>query len=104
MEIKRIKRAGGLPAAEEFQFSDNRVQGARLGKRENMLYVESPRRFKLYSEKTDTLTFLAGSGHFKWARGEKDFSAGESYRIEGEGEYEVNGNCTFIAVRGQTEK
>ena len=99
MNITRIVQAGELPAAEEFEFSDKTVQGAKLGKRENMLYVVSPRRFKLFADKADTLTFLAGSGHFKWARGEKDFAAGETFRIEGEGEYEVNGNCTFIAVR-----
>ena len=99
MNITRIVQAGELPAAEEFEFSDKAVQGATLGKRENMLYVVSPRRFKLYADKADTLTFRAGSGHFKWARGEKDFAAGETFRIEGEGEYEVNGNCTFIAVR-----
>ena len=99
MNITRIVQAGELPAAEEFEFSDKTVQGAKLGKRENMLYVVSPRRFKLFADKADTLTFLAGSGHFKWARGEKDFAGGETFRIEGEGEYEVNGNCTFIAVR-----
>ena len=99
MKISRIERTGELPAAEEFEFSDKTVQGAKLGKREKMLYVVSPRRFKLYADKADTLTFISGSGHFKWARGETDFAAGESYRIEGEGEYEVNGNCTFIAVR-----
>ena len=99
MNIRRIERTGELPAAKTFEFSDKTVQGAKLGKRENMLYVISPRRFKLYAEKADTLTFLAGSGHFKWARGETDFSAGDIFRIEGEGEYEVNGNCTFIAVR-----
>lgn len=99
MKISRIERQAELPAAEEFAFSDKTVQGAKLGKRGNMLYVVSPRRFKLYAEKADTLTFLAGNGHFKWARGETDFAAGESYRIEGEGEYEVNGSCTFIAAR-----
>ena len=100
MKIVRCEREAALPAEEEFTFSDKTVQGARLGKRENMLYVVSPRRFKLYADGADTLTFLAGSGHFQWARGETDFSAGETFRIEGEGEYEVNGSCTFIAVRG----
>lgn len=99
MNIQRTERTGELPAAESFAFSDKTVQGARLGKRDNILYVVSPRRFKLYADRADTLTFLAGSGHFKWARGETDFAAGDTFRVEGEGEYEVNGNCTFIAVR-----
>ena len=46
MNITRIVQAGELPAAEEFEFSDKTVQGAKLGKRENMLYVVSPRRLK----------------------------------------------------------
>ena len=99
MNIRRIERAGDLPAEESFTFSDKAVQGARLGKRENMLYVISPRRFKLYADRADTLTFLAGSGHFKWARGETDFAAGDTFRVEGEGEYVVDGACTFIAKR-----
>lgn len=99
MLITKTKAAAELPDADQFEFSEKTVQGAKLGKRENMLYVISPRRFKLYADGADTITFLSGGGHFKWARGETDFAAGDIFRIEGEGEYEVNGNCTFIAVR-----
>lgn len=89
-----------MPAEQEFQFSDKTVQGARLGKKDNFLFVRSPRRYKLYADGVDTLLFLEGTGHIKWARGETAFCAGESIRVEGAGEYEVNGACAFVVRRG----
>ncbi len=61
--------------------------------------VETPRRYKLFTEGRDELYILSGSGHFKWARGETPFAAGESFVAENAGEYELNGACTFIVAR-----
>lgn len=98
--MKLVKTARGqIPAKEDFAFSDKTVQGAKVGKCGGAQYVISPRRFKLYAEGTDTVHILAGSGHFKWARGEMPFAAGDSFSAENIGEYEVNGNCEFIVVR-----
>lgn len=99
MKIIAILPPAGLPAAEDFSMNDSPVQGARTGRRGNARFVDSPRRFKLFSEGNDVVCFLRGSGHFKWQRGETPFAAGDAFRIEGEGEYEVNGPCAFIVVR-----
>ena len=88
-----------MPAEETFTFDGGTVQGASVGKTENCLFGRSSRRYKLFTEGTDELLFLEGSGHFKWARGEMDFTAGDGFRIEAPGEYEVNGKCTFIVRR-----
>lgn len=103
MNIRKIVAAEQPPAAEQFEFSDKTVQGAKLGRREGAICVISPRRYKLFCEGKDTLTFLQGSGHFKWQRGETPFAAGDAFLIEGTGEYEVNGGCTFVAVRERKE-
>jgi len=84
---------------EDFTFTAEKVQGAKVGKKGNAIFVISPKRFKLYTEKTDLVKILSGTGHFKWARGETDFAAGDVFKISPDGEYEVNGAATFIAVR-----
>lgn len=48
---------------------------------------------------TDEVTFLEGAGHFKWARGETPFAAGETFLVQACGEYEINGACAFIVAR-----
>lgn len=99
MKLQKVQIAATLPAEEEFNFSDKPVQGAKLGRKENALFIRSPRRYKLYTDGTDRVTFLEGSGHFKWARGEVSFQAGESFLVEACGEYEINGACVCIVVR-----
>lgn len=98
MKLIKIAREQA-PAREDFVFSDKTVQGATVGKCGTSLYIISPRRFKLYTDGTDTVHILSGAGHFKWARGETPFAAGESFSAENVGEYEVNGNCEFAVVR-----
>ena len=98
MKLEKIQTAA-TPAEEEFTFGDAPVQGARVGKKGEWLFVRSPRRYKLFTDGTDEVTFTEGGGHFKWARGERDFAAGESYRLESPGEYEVNGKCAFFVRR-----
>lgn len=98
MKLEKIQPAA-MPAEETFTFDGGTVQGASVGKTENCLFVRSARRYKLFTEGTDELLFLEGNGHFKWARGEKDFAAGDCFRIEAPGEYEVNGKCVFIVRR-----
>lgn len=98
MKLTRIARET-VPAKEQFAFSDKTVQGAAVGKNGASLYIISPRRFKLYADGTDTVHILSGAGHFKWARGETNFAAGDSFSAENIGEYEVNGSCEFIVER-----
>lgn len=104
--MKYIRKTEEFPedfklTKDDFTFSDERVQGAMTGKRENALYVISPRRFKLYTDSADRLKIvkLSGKGHFKWSRGETDFSEGDVFEISSVGEYEVNGNAEFIVIR-----
>ena len=88
-----------MPAEESFTFSDKTVQGARIARQGAYLFVRSPRRYKLFTEGEDVLLVTEGSGHFKWARGEMPFAAGDCFRISAVGEYEVNGACAFVAER-----
>ena len=99
MNIQKTEQKTALPVEEEFAFSDKTVQGAKLGKKDNFLFVRSPRRYKLFTEGTDEVTFLEGAGHFKWARGETPFAAGETFLVQACGEYEINGACAFIVAR-----
>lgn len=100
MELRKTGSAAAF-VQEDFVFSDKTVQGARLGKRGDDLFVCSQRRFKLFSEGVDEVHFLEGNGHFKWARGETDFAAGDAFRVAQAGEYEVNGKCTFVVLRNK---
>jgi hypothetical protein len=78
---------------------ENTVQGAKIGKKDNALLIISPRRYKLFSDGTDFVLIENGSGHFKWKRGETDFAAGDAFEVAEVGEYELNGNGTFVVVR-----
>ncbi len=98
MKIVKTDPPAHLPAAEEFTWRENIVQGARTGSLGDLLIVRSPRRFKRFCTRDECVCFLAGSGHFKWARGETPFAAGECFRIGAEGEYEINGACEFIVA------
>lgn len=84
---------------ENFCFKDGKVQGARLGKNGSALLVEGAKRFKLYTDKKDLVKILEGDGHFKWKRGETDFSAGDCFEADGVGEYEINGSDKFLVIR-----
>ena len=98
MKLQKIE-ACAAPAAEEFAFSEKTVQGARVGKKGDSLYVISPRRFKLYAEGRDTLVVVRGEGFIKWARGEAPFRTGDCFAAEACGEYEVNGDSEFAVLR-----
>ena len=99
MKIIKIDLTKELPQEKDFIFSEKPVQGARLGKSGKNLYICSPRRYKLYTDTSDTVCFLNGSGHFKWARGEMNFTTGDTFLVQECGEYEINGACTFIVLR-----
>jgi len=47
----------------------------------------------------DFIKILRGNGHFKWKRGETDFSEGDCFEANGVGEYEINGASEFLAIR-----
>ena len=99
--MKIVKMAGGARRQEEsgFTFSDKKVQGASVGKKDDDLYIISPRRFKLYTEGTETVHVLSGSGYIKWKRGEIPFAAGDAFLTEAPGEYELNGACEFTVEK-----
>ncbi len=98
--MKLTKCENLIPGAETAAFGEaTLVQGARRRSAGNLLHIDSPRRFKLYARGRDSVRILAGSGHFKWARGETPFAAGESFLVEGEGEYELNGRCVFVVLQ-----
>ncbi len=100
MHLRKVT-ADCVPEMREdsFVFGAGKVQGAKLGKNGNCLLVEGAKRFKLYTEKTDLLKILEGSGHFKWKQGETDFRPGDCFEAEDLGEYEVNGSEKFLVVR-----
>jgi len=100
--IKKLESSNGLNFTEsDFTFSSAPLQGARVGKNKNALYVISPKRFKLYTDSADELKILKlnGEGHFKWSRGETPFAEGDAFEICGVGEYEVHADCTFALIR-----
>ena len=100
MKLEKIQPAA-MPAEDTFIFAEGTVQGASVGRAGNCLFVRSARRYTLFTEGTDEILFLEGSGHFKWARGETDFAAGDAFRVAQAGEYEVNGKCTFVVLRNK---
>ena len=100
----KIEKTAALPLAENgegFIFSEKTVQGAKVGKKEDLTYIISPRRFKLYTDSCDKLSILKGTGFIKWKRGETPFSAGDCFNVCETGEYELNGNCEFVVRRGE---
>lgn len=98
MKLAKTER-GSLPAKENFSFTGKKVQGAEIGMFGSARYVISPRRFKTVCDDTLAVHILQGNGHFKWARGEMPFSAGESFLAENIGEFEINGNSEFLLLR-----
>ncbi|MBQ9081664.1 MAG: hypothetical protein IJY26_03405 [Clostridia bacterium] len=99
MKITKKENEILFPQSAEFEMQENTVQGARIGKKDNALYIVSPRRYKLFTDGTDFVKILEGNGFFKWKRGETKFSAGDCFEISEVGEYEINGNGTYIVVR-----
>jgi len=102
MYIKRIAAALTDEEKEGFIFGDEKVQGAKIGKKGSSIYAISPKRFKLYTEGIDKIFIikLSGEGHFKWSRGETEFKEGDAFEVSSVGEYEVNANAEFIVIRG----
>lgn len=75
-----------------------KVQGALLSKLDHALLISSPNRYKLFCTGVHRVKILEGAGHFKWARGEKTFSAGEEFFLEDVGEYELNGAGKYLIL------
>lgn len=98
MKLQKITMAEPLPQESDFTFTDKLLQGARVGKKDDALYIFSPRRYKLFTKGKDVVCILDGSGHFKWARGETPFCKGDCFSVEEVGEYELNGSGTFLVL------
>ena len=97
--MKLCKIAGdALPDAGAFAFSDRTVQGARLGRAGDSLYIFSPRRFKLFAEGRDEVVIVRGEGHIKWKRGEIPFCAGDVFAAEDAEEYDLCGAGVFFII------
>lgn len=85
---------------DEALFSEpTHVQSADKRTYKNQLLVESPKRYKLFTDATDYVLILNGNGFIKWARGELRFTEGDIFCFEQTGEYELNGACRFVVVR-----
>lgn len=100
MSITKTEIETALPAISDFEMQEATVQGAKIGKKDNMLIIVSPHRYKLFTTGTDAVKVVEGNGFFKWKRGETKFGAGDCFEIKETGEYEINGNGTYIVVRG----
>lgn len=84
----------------ETEFSEPiKVQGGMKSESGSLVRVVSGGRFKLFTKTRDYVKFLAGSGHFKWARGETAFAEKDVFLVEEAGEYEINGKCEFLVLR-----
>lgn len=83
---------------KDFAFSEKKVQGATIGKKENALFILSASRYKLECEAKHLVYVIEGNGHFKWKRGEKDFHTGEAFLLEKVGEYELNGKGKYLII------
>lgn len=87
-------------ALDEALFSEpTHVQSAEKREYRNQLLIESPKRYKLFTDTMDYVLILSGKGFIKWARGELRFSEGDMFCFEETGEYELNGACKFVVVR-----
>lgn len=84
----------------DFEFCDPvKVQGGLKSECGGVLKIESGGRYKLFTETNDLIFVSEGKGFVKWARGEFAFSAGDSFVIDGAGEYELNGKGVFFVKR-----
>lgn len=83
--------------------SPRTVQGGTMAQANGVKRVESPKRFKLFSEGVLLLHIAEGNGFIKWKRGEIPFCADETLRFERAGEIELNGKCTFLYLNENLE-
>lgn len=83
--------------------SPRTVQGGTMTETDGVKRVESPKRFKLFSENVLILHIAEGNGFIKWKRGEIPFCANETLRFERAGEIELNGKCTFLYLNENLE-
>lgn len=91
------------PDNNGYAVSPGKVQGAVVAKKRDDLLVISPRRFKLHTDRKELLYILEGAGHIKWARGEIPFEKDDCFLADDCGEYEVNGNASFLVIRSFEE-
>mgnify|MGYP005758930013 FL=1 len=96
MKITKTAAQGRATDKSEFSFSDKRVQGATIGKKEGETYVISPKRYKLYCEGKMRILIVKGKGFVKWKRGEIAFEENDALFAEEAGEFELNGDCEFV--------
>ena len=87
----------------DFVLSNETVQGATTGKllKEGLeyTYIQSTKRFKLYTEDYNLIYIKSGNGFIKWSRGERNFKEGDLIHFFVVKEYELNGICSFIVFK-----
>ncbi len=100
--MKKIVRLDAVPTGlfdafdQENASSKKSVQGGFLQRSNGIDRIESGGRFKCFRDGNAYVKIERGIGHFKWARGEMPFAAGETFYMQSVGEFEVNGNCCFM--------
>ncbi|MGN1235352.1 MAG: hypothetical protein ACI4U2_05190 [Christensenellaceae bacterium] len=97
MQITRTE--GIAPYTErDFTFSEKKVQGGRVAKREDALFLISGGRYKRVAEGKERVYVLEGEGYFKWKRGETKYREGDVWLVDAVGEYELNGKGKYLVV------
>ncbi len=100
--IKKMEDSDIFSVKEEnFVYSEKSVQGAKTANFKNALLIESPKRFKLFTEEVHFVKILksADGAHFKYSRGELPFKEGDCFEVNGVGEYELNGDGIYLVIK-----
>ncbi|MBR7099611.1 MAG: hypothetical protein IKC91_00430 [Clostridia bacterium] len=100
MKISKLQTEISFPSLDAFVMQDTPVQGAKIGKADNALLIQSSKRYKLFTEGRDLVKVVEGEGFFKWKRGETKFCAQDVFEVCETGEYELNGKGVYIVIRG----
>lgn len=95
MKLVKLAEAPVLPVTFDDYSPARTVQGCRVRSKAGALLIESGGRFKRFPAGSERVCILAGSGHFKWQRGELPFAAGDAFLAEGLEEYDLYGEGVF---------
>ena len=99
LKIGAEEFAAALPSPVPPYGAARRVQGADVQTAGALTRIVSGGRYKRFPAGKELVRIERGAGHFKWARGETPFAAGDCFLAEGLEEYELNGAGEFTALR-----